>query len=177
MRIQSKSQGWKYGDTNKDHALAVKRVIDFSRHFKHKDWIIDTSWVEQYSEKFKRENPNRNKTHWGHTPDLVFYEWFVDRPVLKLVIEVDGPSHDKTERKLSDKLFERWIGKRYGGFVPVIRLNVRELVGDLDLSVEYLQKELKEYIDEPKPKVYILKGKELADEFREIERNLRKIKK
>ena len=149
MRLQRKSEAFRYGDTNKEHVLAISRVIYFwtkSRHPSYKKWIIDESWVEQYSEKFIKENPDRNRVFNGHTPDIVWFEWIVDRPMLKLIIEVDGESHDSKTRKISDKIFEKWIFQHHYGTVPVIRLQKRELVGDLDLAKEYLRDKLGEYL-------------------------------
>lgn len=145
--VQRASEGKQYGDTNKSHVLAIKRVINFWNKFRHssyKDWMIDESWVEQYTEKFCQENPDRNRVFKGHTPDLVLFEWHEDYPVVKLVIEVDGESHDSKTRQISDGIFKKWIQKRYGD-VPLIRLQKRELELDIVLAHEYLWQELKEW--------------------------------
>ena len=149
MTLKHKSDGFRYGDTNPSHVLAIRRVIDFWNKYRSEfidTWIIDESWVEQYSEKFVKENPDRNRVFNGHTPDIVWFEWIVDRPMLKLIIEVDGESHDSKTRKISDKIFEKWIFQHHYGTVPVIRLQKRELVGDLDLAKEYLRDKLGEYL-------------------------------
>ena len=149
MTLKHKSDAFRYGDTNPSHVLAIRRVIDFWNKYRSEfidTWIIDESWVEQYSEKFVKENPDRNRVFNGHTPDIVWFEWIVDRPMLKLIIEVDGESHDSKTRKISDKIFEKWVFQHHYGTVPLIRLQKRELVGDLDLAHEYLAKQLGEYL-------------------------------
>ena len=130
----------KYGDSNKSHVLAIRRVVLFWAKYASPEcqkWLLDNSWVEQYSEKFLKENPDRNRVFNGHTPDLVFFEWFEDRPIVKLVIEVDGESHSSKTRQISDKIFEKWINQRYGD-VQVIRLKKAELELDLTLAHQYL---------------------------------------
>ena len=150
MKIQNKSAGMKYGDSNKSHVLAIKTIKYFWNKFCHpsyKDWIIDESWVEQYSEKFIHDNPDRNKDHWGHCPDLTFFQWFEDRPIPQLIIEVDGESHDSKTRQISDNIFEKWISQHYHDQVRFIRLQKAELELDLTLAHQYLWTELKEFLE------------------------------
>ena len=148
--IQNKSETFRYGDTNPGHVRAITRIEDFWNRHKHpgfKDWIFDVSWVEQYSEKFVQENPDRNRVFNAHTPDIVLFQWMEDQPVLRLVIEVDGESHSSKIRQISDKIFEKWINRRYQGLgVKLIRLQKAELEGPLDLAHEYLHKELGEFL-------------------------------
>lgn len=150
MRTQRKSEGFRYGDTNKAHVKAIIRVQDFWNKYRHpgfKDWIFDVSWIEQYSEKFVKENPDKRRLFNGHIPDIVLFEWMQDQPVLRLVIEVDGESHSSKIRQISDKIFEKWIYRRYQGLgVKLIRLQKRELEGPLDLAHEYLRDELAEFV-------------------------------
>ena len=150
MRIQKGSEGQKYGDSNKSHVLATRRVVLFWAKFarpEYQKWILDNSWVEQYSEKFIKDNKLKEsgKDHFFHTPDLVFFEWHEDRPILKLVIEVDGESHDKPTRKISDGIFQKWINQRYGD-VPLIRLKKAELELDLTLAHQYLWEQLADFL-------------------------------
>lgn len=149
MRIKAKSEGKRYGDTNPDHTKAVKRTIQFwcdEAHPRYGNWIIDESWVEQYSEKFIKENPDRNKDNWFHVPDIALFEWDEDTPRLKLVIELDGKSHSSKIRQISDKIFEKWIEQKYKGTVKVIRIQVRELVDLVCLAFQHLKQVLLEYI-------------------------------
>ena len=151
MTLKHKSDGFKYGDTNPSHVKAIIRVQDFWKRYHHpafRDWILDVSWVEQYSEKFQKENKmDKSKVRgcFFHTPDIVLFEWHEDRPILKLVIEVDGESHSVKSRKIADGLFKEWINRRYGD-VPLIRLQKAELEGPLDLAYEYLAKQLGEFL-------------------------------
>lgn len=150
-RVQRASEGKRYGDTNKEHNEAVKRVVLFwakHAHPEYNKWLIDNSWVEQYSQKFIRDNKlvQSGRDHFFHTPDLVFYEWHEDQCIPKLIIEIDGESHDSKSRKIADGLFEEWITIHYKGYVKVIRLKKAELELDLTLAHEYLWQELKEFL-------------------------------
>lgn len=147
--VQRKSETFRYGDTNPGHVKAIIRVQDFWNRHRHpgfKDWILDVSWVEQYSEKFVKENKmEKSRQFFFHIPDIVLFEWHEDRPILKLVIEVDGESHSAKSRKIADGLFKEWINRRYGD-VPLIRLQKAELEGPLDLANEYLVDKLTEFL-------------------------------
>ena len=151
MTLKHKSDGFRYGDTNPSHVLAVKRVYEFWNKFYHPrygDWQIDVSWVEQYSEKFVKENKmEKSRQFFFHLPDLVLFEWREDQPILRLVIEIDGESHSAKSRKIADGLFKEWINRRYQGLgVKLIRLQKAELEGPLDLAHEYLRDKLGEYL-------------------------------
>lgn len=146
MTLKHKSDAFRYGDTNPGHVLAVDRIVKFCKDNFKNQWEIDEGWSESYSPKFVSENKDRNKTYWGHNPDIAFWEWNMDQPVLKLVIEVDGESHDSKTRKISDGIFEKWIGTHYKGYVKVIRIQKRELVGPLDLAEEELRDKLGEFL-------------------------------
>ena len=149
MTLKHKSDAFRYGDTNPGHVKAIIRVKQFWERYHHpqfRDWIIDESWIEQYSPKFVKENKmERSRQFFCHLPDIVLFQWHEDRPILKLVIEVDGESHSAKSRKIADGLFKEWINRRYGD-VPLIRLQKAELEGPLDLAHEYLAKQLGEYL-------------------------------
>ena len=149
MKVQRASEGQKYGDINKDHTLALDRVIQFwadYSHPKYGNWIIDEAWVEQYSPQFIKENPDRNKDNWCHTPDICFFEWCQDQPVPKLMIEVDGKSHSAKTRQISDGLFEKWIQQHYHGTVQLIRIDTQDINGDNKLAVQELKDKLGDYL-------------------------------
>lgn len=149
MRIQNKSQGFKYGDSREKPLkdFIIQFWADYS-HPRFGNWIIDTEWIEHYSPKFISDNKmvKEGYTFFAHTPDIAFFEWIEDRPVLRLVIEVDGESHDAKSRKKADGLFQEWLGIHYKGYCKLIRLQKRELTGPRDLVLEYLKDELQEFI-------------------------------
>lgn len=151
MRIQRASEGFHYGDTNDDHTKAVRRTIQFwhdSTNPRYGNWIIDQGWVEQYDQKFIQDNKleKSGKDHFFHVPDIALFEYKEDVPILKLIIELDGKSHSSPNRQISDGIFEEWIGKKYKGYVKVIRIKVPELVGPYGLAFQHLKQVLLEYI-------------------------------
>ena len=149
FRVQRASEGWKYGATNEEHVEALTRVVDFwNLYSKKKEWIIDYEWVEYYTHPFiKQMKLDRiGKDHFEHTPDLCFYEWIGDQPIPQLIIEIDGQSHDSKQRQLSDGYFKEWLQFKYKGMCKLIRIQKRELVGDLDLVEEELRNRLGEYL-------------------------------
>lgn len=149
MRVQRQSEGFKHGDTNRNHVLALDRVIQFWNDYSHPrygNWIIDEAWVEHYSPQFIKENPDRNKDNWFHTPDVCFFEWNIDQPIPKLMIEVDGPSHDSRTRQISDGIFKSWIFQHYRGNVTLIRIDIQDIDGPLDLAIQELKVKLGEFL-------------------------------
>lgn len=155
MRIQSKSQGRKYGDTNSEHVQAVKNVIAFWNKFGINLWRPIEHLEILYTQEFiKRQklDKDKQKDYYGHSPDIALicelYNFTTGRYVhnIRLIIEIDGESHSSIQKQINDGIFESFIEEQYDGIVKVIRLKKVECVGETKDVETYLKAELKGFL-------------------------------
>lgn len=154
MRAKHASNGWKYGDTNKDHVEAVKRVISFWNKFGINIWRPITDLNIRFNDQFVKRHKLKDSTreYFGHYSDIAFilerydHEGGYYKQEIKLIIEVDGERHSSKQVQINDGIFEQYIQETYNDTVKVIRLRKEEVLGQTSDVEIYLKKELKGFL-------------------------------
>jgi hypothetical protein len=155
VRIQRKSEGLKYGDTNKDHVEAVKRVISFWNKFGINLWRPIENLEILYTPEFiKRQmmDKDKQKDYYGHTPDIALICELFNHTTgrythdIRLIIEIDGESHSSPQKQKNDGVFKDFINEKYDRVVRVIRLQKVECLGQTADVEKYLKDELKGFL-------------------------------